>query len=85
MIKTMARRPVLPKLDKLGFDGSLWDGYRGNRSIIWSYRIDKNANTWREFAIECKCGIWYGWVKDPTIANKVYKKLQKFGCKECKS
>jgi hypothetical protein len=84
MIKTMARRPILPKLKKLGFNGTLWDGYRGNRSIIWR-QVYKKPNRWEEFAIECKCGVWWGWVKDPDIADKVYKKLQKLGCKECKS
>jgi hypothetical protein len=88
MIKKMARRPIRPirpKLKRLKIDGTLWDGYRGNKHIVWSGFYDEEGFMIEEFAIECKCGAWYGWVKGVTTAKKVYKRMQKSGCKECKS
>jgi len=69
---------------QLSIDGTVWDGYRGDRNIVWSGFYTDTGYMREQFATVCKCGLWYGWIEDIDRAKALFKKMQKSGCAKCK-
>lgn len=65
---------------RVGFGG----GYRGNQLLQWrTGAITKDERIIEEFAVQCKCGRWWGWTHLGR-AQKVLEKIQLKGCPKCR-
>ena len=78
----MTRRVIkfksIPK--QLNINGDIWDGYIGNRNIVWRLKF----GAVEEFGVRCKCGLWYGWIDNIYNTIEFLKKLKSIGCSKCK-
>lgn len=69
------------------------DGYRGNQNLSWRTGAvvrEKDPKTQKEydriieeFAIRCRCGVWWGWA---SLARslKIETRIHAKGCPKCK-
>lgn len=75
------------KLKPIPENGKLWDGYRGNRRVIWSSHEGKKTegHLVEVFAAGCRwCNQWWGWTIHYPVAARIAKAMSRRGCPRCK-
>jgi hypothetical protein len=82
----LAKHVHKKKLEPIPEDGRLFDGYRGNRFVIWVFTETKRVGRGIElFGAGCRhCNQWWGWTIHYRKAAKTAKAMKKFGCPKCK-
>lgn len=83
----MARKIVKKKtrvIKLLKIDGDRWDGYRGNKDIVWQGVYNESGFMIEEFGVRCGCGRWYGWIEGIYNAKTLSREMKSKGCNHCK-